>query len=294
METLKTNLIIILVVPIVLVFVIWAVCSIVSACRPKIYNISNELSRIQGMSGISFENWCAELLRRNGYTNIRTTSTTGDYGADIICYKANSKYVVQCKRYAKTVGIKPVQEIIAARIHYSATVMMVMTNNRYSESAIRLAKESNVHLYDYYDLRILMQTANNRYSKQFKQQKSSEQEHSTQFINSTGNAQQTRNNFVDGRIMSSSFEVSEQYRQAMSRYREIEAQNARQLQESYEREMNTVKAGNTFIDGRIMSTSFEASEEYRQAMSRCREFEAQSARQLQGTYECEMSTVKNS
>ena len=49
---------------------------------------------------------------------------TGDFGADLDNY-----IVVQAKRYSKKVGVKAVQEVVAAKAHYGCREGIVVTSN---------------------------------------------------------------------------------------------------------------------------------------------------------------------
>lgn len=136
--------------------------------QPKLYNISEELSRIDNLPGQSFELWCVKLLRKLGYCNIQTTKATGDYGADIVCNYSGNRVVVQCKRYRNHVGIRPVQEVLGARAHYNAELMIVITNNYFTQAANNLARESGVSLWDRSVLSKKMSNVNYMYAKENK------------------------------------------------------------------------------------------------------------------------------
>ena len=72
------------------------------------------------------------------------TSTTGDFGADIIAERNEERIAVQCKRYAKPVGVKAVQEAISAMKHYECDRCLVVTNNRFTRQAMVLASDNEV------------------------------------------------------------------------------------------------------------------------------------------------------
>ena len=50
----------------------------------------SDADEMDEMSGEEFEDYCAELLSRNGYTVESMTRETGDYGADIIISRENN------------------------------------------------------------------------------------------------------------------------------------------------------------------------------------------------------------
>lgn len=100
------------------------------------------------MNGWQFEEFCAKVLENNGFSETTVTSGSGDFGADIIAYKNEKKYVIQCKNYSSKVGNKAVQEIFSAKAYYKADFAAVMTNNYFTEHAIEHAKGTDVILWN--------------------------------------------------------------------------------------------------------------------------------------------------
>lgn len=105
---------------------------------------SNEFT----MTGENFEKYCANLLSKNGFTNIHLTKASGDQGVDIIATKDYVKYAIQCKCYSTAVGNRAVQEVYAGKNFYNAHIAVVMTNQSFTESARELAQKNNVLLWD--------------------------------------------------------------------------------------------------------------------------------------------------
>lgn len=105
-------------------------------------------SSIDGMDGHDFEHWCAELLRRNGFTNVSVTPGSNDQGIDVLAYKDGLKYGVQCKCYSNDLGNKPVQEATAGRAVYGCDIAVVMTNRHFTKGAVEAAKATGVWLWD--------------------------------------------------------------------------------------------------------------------------------------------------
>lgn len=100
---------------------------------------------VDKMSGKVFEEYLQVLLRNKGY-NVKLTSVTGDYGADLVLSNNDKKIVVQAKRYKKKVGLKAVQEVVSAKNYYKADECWVVTNNYFTEPAVRLAHSNSVLL----------------------------------------------------------------------------------------------------------------------------------------------------
>lgn len=114
----------------------------------KSHRTVNLQSDIDKMEGHEFEYWCAELLRRNGYRRVEVTRGSGDQGVDIIAYKDNQKYAIQCKRYAQKLSNKPIQEVHTGKAIYHCDVAVVMTNNYFTSGARDAAAATGVLLWD--------------------------------------------------------------------------------------------------------------------------------------------------
>lgn len=101
--------------------------------------------QVDEMNGRDFENYLGHLFRSQGY-KVEVTSESGDYGADLVLEKDGTKIVIQAKRYAKNVSIKAVQEVQASIAHYRAHQGWVVTNSKFTDAAIRLARSNNIRL----------------------------------------------------------------------------------------------------------------------------------------------------
>ena len=106
-----------------------------------------DLEQIDSLSGVEFELLLKKLYEMQGY-NAAITKKSHDYGADLVLEKKGKISIVQAKCYGKNVGIKAVQEIVAAKPHYKASDAFVATNRHFSKDAVVLAIEHNVKLID--------------------------------------------------------------------------------------------------------------------------------------------------
>ena len=70
-------------------------------------------SYVLNLSPYEYEEYVAEELRREGFTNVDTTPKSGDFGADVLAMDGERRVCVQCKRSAPedAVGVKAVQEV---------------------------------------------------------------------------------------------------------------------------------------------------------------------------------------
>lgn len=107
-----------------------------------------KIEETSGMDGHDFEQWCANLLRKNGFTDVSVTQGSGDQGVDVVAVKDGVHYAIQCKCYASPLGNTPVQEVFAGKEMYGCQVGVVMTNNYFTQGAKALAEKTRVLLWD--------------------------------------------------------------------------------------------------------------------------------------------------
>lgn len=116
-----------------------------------LYNLYKELTatgrkKHKGITGHDYEEIAADYLRQNGYSNVKVTRASGDFGVDITAHKGFDKWAVQCKYYSNPVGVSAIQEVVGGMAHYGCNKAMVITNNIYTEPAKKLARENGVIL----------------------------------------------------------------------------------------------------------------------------------------------------
>ena len=118
----------------------------------------DDISMIDCMDGHSFEYFCAEVLKKNGFVNVSVTKGSGDQGVDVLAEKGGIKYAVQCKNYSSALGNTPVQEVNAGKTFYNCHVGVVMTNSIFTPGAKELAQATGVLLWDRKVLQEMMGT----------------------------------------------------------------------------------------------------------------------------------------
>lgn len=123
--------------------------------RVQLYN-----GKYDYMEGHDFENFCAQLLAENGFSNVYVTQESNDQGIDVLAEKLGVKYAIQCKRYSSDVGNKAVQEVFAGKSYYGCHVGVVLTNRYFTQSAKELAEKTQIFLWDRDVLEKLIQGAN--------------------------------------------------------------------------------------------------------------------------------------
>lgn len=114
----------------------------------KADDISDGFACVDAMDGHTFEYWCAELLRKNGFTDVTVTKSSGDQGVDLLAKKDGIKFAIQCKCYASNVGNTPIQEVSAGKTFYNCQIGVVMTNRYFTQGAIALAERTGTLLWD--------------------------------------------------------------------------------------------------------------------------------------------------
>lgn len=98
------------------------------------FNEYFDIQRVEYMNGREFEYFCAELLAKNEFQNIKVTKGSGDQGVDILASKDGKKYAIQCKNYSSRLGNTPIQEVFAGKVFYKCDIAAVMTNSFFYRS----------------------------------------------------------------------------------------------------------------------------------------------------------------
>jgi restriction system protein len=102
---------------------------------------------IDKMDGASFERYLQALFSGMGFS-VEATPASGDFGADLVMSKDGVRAVVQAKRSSKNVGVRAVQEALAAEKLYRCMKAIVVSNSRYTAQAQKLAEANGVELWD--------------------------------------------------------------------------------------------------------------------------------------------------
>ena len=98
------------------------------------------------MDGHDYEYLVAKYLRGHGYTGVKVTKGSGDFGVDVTAHRAGHKYAVQCKYYSSPVSLGAIQEAVAGKALYNCDRAMVVTNSTFTKAARELANANNVLL----------------------------------------------------------------------------------------------------------------------------------------------------
>jgi HJR/Mrr/RecB family endonuclease len=90
---------------------------------------------IDRMGWKEFELAVIRLLKTQGFSIKRHSSSPGDQGADIIAAKKGDRYAIQVKHYHRKLDNTPVQEAVAAKAVYKCNKAMVITNSHFTAGA---------------------------------------------------------------------------------------------------------------------------------------------------------------
>ncbi len=122
----------------------------------------DQISNITGkkMKGDLFEQYCARLLELNMFSNVQVVGGSGDLGADIIAWKGNRKYCIQCKCYSNTVPYHALEQTVTARKNVGASEAILLSNNYFSKQTRQIAPEHQIVLWDRDKLAKLIDNAN--------------------------------------------------------------------------------------------------------------------------------------
>lgn len=100
------------------------------------------------MDGHQFEYFCADILRKNGFSNVEVTQGSGDHGIDILAEKDGITYAIQCKCYSSNIGNAAVQQAYTGKGFYHKDIAVVLTNRYFTTQAVEEAKALGVKLWD--------------------------------------------------------------------------------------------------------------------------------------------------
>lgn len=108
---------------------------------------SFSISDLDELSGIEFERFLKRLFEVDG-CKVNLTKAAHDMGADLIVKRNGRTIAIQAKRYDKKVGVSAIQQVTSSIMMYKTDGGMVITNNEFTEPAIKLAKVNGIELID--------------------------------------------------------------------------------------------------------------------------------------------------
>jgi HJR/Mrr/RecB family endonuclease len=112
-------------------------------------------AHVPSMSPTEYERFVARLLKRAGWS-VQHIGRTGDQGCDVLAEIRGFRAVVQVTK--ARAGNAKVQQVVGARQHYGAQIMVVVALG-FTPSARQLAASNGVHLMFHGELSSLQQRA---------------------------------------------------------------------------------------------------------------------------------------
>ena len=117
---------------------------------------------IDKMDGGTFEHFCADLLRVNGWTDVRVTPASGDHGIDITAEKDDIKWGFQCKRWGDTkVDAIAIGQTYKGKALYECDMVAVITTSTLTAQAEGEAKQLGIKVWGRGKIRQLMSSLDN-------------------------------------------------------------------------------------------------------------------------------------
>lgn len=114
------------------------------------------LGEMLALDPSQFEEFVADVLRRQSFKNVRRVGGSGDLNADVVARDSNGRsVVVQCKRYkpGNRIGSPAIQTFIGmVAVHHKADRGIFVTTSSYTNDARRLAQQHGITLWDGGDL----------------------------------------------------------------------------------------------------------------------------------------------
>ncbi|MER5424724.1 restriction endonuclease [Streptosporangium roseum] len=87
----------------------------ITADRDRWIAVHGRLGQIDRMTGPEFEHLVAELMRRDGFSDVRRVGGGGDLGIDVTGVAPSGRlFAVQCKRWSRSVGSPAVRNVVGA------------------------------------------------------------------------------------------------------------------------------------------------------------------------------------
>ena len=133
---------------------IFIASQIEKTCLNLIENHTSKNNNKNYKKGIIFENYCMEILKKNGW-KVKETPNTGDQGVDLVASIDNLRICIQCKNHKKPVGNNAVQEVSAGKLYWNGTHAVLVSKSGFTKSAQKLARANKVKLINDFELKDL-------------------------------------------------------------------------------------------------------------------------------------------
>ena len=103
-----------------------------------------EISDIDDMDGLFFKDYVIKLLREKGFTNIKVTKRSRDFGVGLVASKSKQRYAIQVERRSGKVSTKAVSGAIAGKKWDLCHAMMAIRIVIYRERQMTVQPPMNL------------------------------------------------------------------------------------------------------------------------------------------------------
>lgn len=118
---------------------------LISRIEEDIEKLNSDSEYSEDMDPFKYEHYCASEFNKTGW-EAKATQGSSDQGVDVKATKGGITLVAQCKKFAKPVGNKAVQEVVAGMKYYEANKGVVIAPNGFTNSAEKLAEANKIKL----------------------------------------------------------------------------------------------------------------------------------------------------
>lgn len=107
-----------------------------------------KMKQLAAMTADGFEQACADLLARDGFSRARRVGGSGDLGVDVVAWDDDGrKIVLQCKQYRGTVGSEAVQRFNGTAVpEHHADVAVIVALNGFTRPGAEFARRHGITL----------------------------------------------------------------------------------------------------------------------------------------------------
>lgn len=110
--------------------------------KKESYLYSDVVNYMLNLTPREFEFFCAEIFRQMGYKDVKVTSSTNDYGRDIIMKDKNGECVfVECKYYRnEAIGREICQKLLGSMSMFGIDKGIIITTSRFHNNAYEVKR----------------------------------------------------------------------------------------------------------------------------------------------------------
>lgn len=114
----------------------------------KYGGVKAELLTIDLMSDAEFKKWCAEFLRKSGFSRVEAPSGGSKNGVDYIAEYGGHRHAILCNHSRSDLGSASIQKVFTGKFVYQCDECIVMANQYFKDPAKELAISTGTILCD--------------------------------------------------------------------------------------------------------------------------------------------------